>query len=810
MESTSMMRLVSQAIIKLDGARRSIQMYPKGHAAIQKSMEEAISILSKIFSIIPAIALTVDKEGISFGNDLLDMQQPGIKELFSILKMNDIAFIQLQKEITQKELFNFLCLFSGMKDSLGQNEETFKRRGLSEFPHISLKFLDYSALGLSIEENISGPSEAQHQIRKQSAMGVQGVTDRSHEGEGEASPYSKIGGGSRSGQEVVYSLDEEKEEQRISSRTRPNSGAHAPGDPVIHIVQDKETDRPEGPTSEFLAGTNPTSVDDYEALLSTYLNRLGEMEPNTTSPTAGDDTDMDERVQMYEKQLESYLTSPRGETSQLLTPREQTIVIRTFLKNLNPALKKQFESFDFDKILQNEKGLSFDTLPDKEDLRAIFDALRQANEDNKEISPTLITLVKKMFAALGKYDATAKKEQADEAVKIQDQIEKLFERETYEKFVVNAYEKRLKQLSGSAADHIASDGAFSLEKFLQTLEEGHISRQIAHALTALTEEERSPDIYKDYVHSLLLISPDLLQYDAFDWLEKVYSLIRRHGEKHPDAKLSMTANIGRSYFFSPSFISKIMEAVKSERIERAQKANEFFMVLGGESVPTLLELFFQSDSPLEEEMLLHYLETFRPETLVNLARVLSAPDLFLSDHLITLMIRFKDKTIAPFFHRLLIHDDPAIQAQATEILLEFGDTMAMNLLRERFYSKDRSTSLAAAAQVGRLRIHGLAPIIAAELSKGLLTMTDIEKKKAIVRALGEMGDPAFLPLFETIAAKRISLNPKRLHELQAVLFESLDRFPRQALSHLMAVGKGLKNLQVQEVIKRLVDDQPAP
>jgi hypothetical protein len=793
----SVIRMISQAVMKLDGTRRNIQMYPEGHEAIQKSMEEATALLSKIFSLIPAIALTVEKESLFFGNDLLDMQQTGAREFLSILKLHDISFIQFQKELTPKELLPFLALFSGVKDSLGRHEESVKNRLLREFPHITVKFLDYSGLGLAIEEKVSGPAE-QIGPRRHGAMSGQGSS--APQGGGGGTTHYVIEGKERAEQDSLYSLDtDHRETLHASAQTY----AHTSGGHVINIEQEGESAQPNDPPAAGVPADGRSSVTDYEALLSTYLNRLGEMGSDSPEASPGSDPDMDERVQLYEKRLEAYLNHPRKRTGELLTPREHTTIIQTFLKNLNPALKKQFESFDFDKLLQNERALSFENLLEGDDLRTTFDALRQANEENKEISPTLITLVKKMFAALGEYDSMGKQAGQEDTGRIKDQVEKLFERETYEKFVVDAYEKRLKQLSGSSADQIAKDHSFSLEKCLQTLEEGHITRQITHALTALIEEEKSPDIYKDYLNCLLIISMDLLKYDAFDWLETVYALFKRHGEAHPDAKIMVAAQKGSAHFVGQSFISRILDAMKSDQEERARRAKAFFMILGGDSVPALLTLFFQSASPLEGEVLIHYLEIFRKETLFNLGQVLSSPDLFLSDHLITLMIRFKDKSIAPFFKRLLTHEDPDIQEQAVELLLEHGDSDAIDRVRCRIFSKDMALSLAAIEQAGRFRLSLLAPALEEELTRHLLLMPDIEKKKVIVSALGAIGDPSALPVFETIAKKSFSLKARRLNELKAVVFQSLERFPRHAISNLIAIGKRLKDPQVQAALETL-------
>lgn len=815
-DKASLIRLISQTVIKLDSARKSIQMYPEGHEAIQKSMEEVSSLLSKLFNLMPVLPLTVEKDSLLFENETLDTQQTGVREFLSVLKLYDIIFIQFKKELPQKELLQFLTLFPGKKDSSGRRGEAVKNSLSREFSHITVRFVDYSGLGLAIEEEISGPVEHSDSFRSGATTGPTLAPSRpSSTASGpfrygaetgpttpiqniEKAPVYRIEGDDGSEKIPIYSPDKENKQNVYASAEDYEKSFGS-------FFNKRESGRGGGQTgrSQGVPEGEIASVTDYENLLKSYLNTLGEMGAASPETPDGSDPDISERVQTYEKRLESYLTHPKKSTGEPLTPREHTKIIQTFLKQLNPTLRKQFESFDFGKLLQEDTARSFDTLLDSDNVQTTFDALKQANEEDREISPTLISLVKKMFSSLGEKHSMQKKAETAETEKLQNHIEQLFERETYEKFVIDAYEKRLKQLTDSSSDMFFKNHSFSLEASLKTLDDAPITRQITHAMTSLIDEEKTPEIYKDYLNCLLIISADLFKYNEFEWLKTLYSLFKQHGDSHPDPKIRVTAQKGSAHFLTQSCISRILETMKNEQKETADQAKDFFMLLGGETVPALMALFFNSTNPVEQAHLTRKLEVFRKETISNLHQVLSSQDVFLSEHLITLMIQFKDETIAPFFQPLRVHEDPEIQKKALNVLLEYGDPDAINQVRDRILSKETSVCLSAIEQAGQFRVKALVPDLVRELTRHFLFMSDMDKKEAIVRALGAIGDPSALPVFEEIAGRSFSLRSRHLNNLKCIIFQSLERFPTHELSGLITMGKRLKDQRIQAAIETL-------
>ncbi|MBU0995663.1 MAG: hypothetical protein KJ737_24475 [Proteobacteria bacterium] len=793
-EKYSSVRIISQAVTKLDNARRNIQMYPEGHEAIQKSIGDTSETLSHVFRRISRIDIRAEKDCLSVENETLDMQQTANREFLSFLKQYDIAAIQFEKGVPQKEIYNFLKLFSGVKDHNARHMDAVKEKLKTNFPHISVSFVDYSGLGLTVEDEVSGPVEHSGGHAKASGKGLQSSLQGQPKasvyviGDSEDSPVGSDPSPHLKTREAIVARAEDYEKTLGSYLGQ----TQVKGDALKGHVQDVEKDL-------------LSSVADYEKSLKTYLDQPAEDRKGYTGGSTEDDKDMLSSVEDYEKMLERYLNHPPVDKDGQPAPHDREDVVKTFLKQLNPRLKKQFQSFDFDKILNGEIPASFDKLFNDEDARTTFDALRQANEEDREISPTLIGLVKKMLTSSG--GEKVKEENLDriETEKLHDKIEDLFEREAYEKFIGDDYDKRLKKLTDFSSEQLPSDQSFPLDSHLKTFADDYITRQISRALMSLIQDQDTFDIYKDYMSCLLAISSDLMTYKEFDLLSQIRLLLKSHGDSHADNKVRIAAQKGVNHFLSPSFTAKVLEAIDSDHNETARRANDFFVSLGPEIVPALMALFFRTPDSSARAHLVNKLGGYREETIAQINKLLESQDVFLSEDLITLMVRFKDDSFVSYFKAILDNDDPDTQEKAIDVLLEYGDETAVERVRGCILSKEEELYLPAIKRAGRFRIRALVSDLAKELERSLFTMTNIPRKEAIVMALGAIGDNGALPVFEKIARRSLCLKPGKLNDLKALLYQSLNEFQREDITGLIHIGKKLKDQRIKAALEKLTD-----
>lgn len=148
------MHLVTQAVIDLHVGRRTLLIYPLSHEQVKRSIVKAFNSLSVVLAQSSEVALTVMKEGIGIGGQVLDTKSSVLKDLSAVLKHYRIVMVTFQKRMEIKELANFLRLLTYDLDKImekGGFEEIIAGR---HFPSIGIQTVDYSRLQVTEEQEI--------------------------------------------------------------------------------------------------------------------------------------------------------------------------------------------------------------------------------------------------------------------------------------------------------------------------------------------------------------------------------------------------------------------------------------------------------------------------------------------------------------------------------------------------------------------------------------------------------------------------------------------------------------------------------
>jgi HEAT repeat protein len=102
------MQLVSEAVIELNVSRRSVGLYPPGHAFITNSINQAYDLLQKLLSHKNSIMLGIAKDSIIVEEETLDKNIPAFKECALSYHVKGIASITFTFGLTKEELVSFL------------------------------------------------------------------------------------------------------------------------------------------------------------------------------------------------------------------------------------------------------------------------------------------------------------------------------------------------------------------------------------------------------------------------------------------------------------------------------------------------------------------------------------------------------------------------------------------------------------------------------------------------------------------------------------------------------------------------------
>jgi len=207
----------------------------------------------------------------------------------------------------------------------------------------------------------------------------------------------------------------------------------------------------------------------------------------------------------YEKTLGRFLCETTGNE-----PLEK---LMDLLRNLTPELRGQFLSATFEHMAGSGREELFGCFPDD----IVLEMLQQANNEAREISPSLMSLLERVSRieteahppGVGEKGGALK--DSLEACLSADQAQTLFERESYETFVDSEYQDLLKELvtSSSISEQVgegprnrqtpevgSTKGQTGVEveagsvsnEYVAAMEDRHVDLRLGHMLAAMLRQ----------------------------------------------------------------------------------------------------------------------------------------------------------------------------------------------------------------------------------------------------------------------------------------------------------------------------------
>src|SRR4030066_2149648 len=137
-------RMLSDAIIELNIARRNVSIYPKGHVLVENSLNRAFEFLKSLFDLRNEITIAIAKDMLIIDGQSLDRKNPVYREValsFSNLNIASVTFIS---GLSKDEIYSFhrFLMDDIQESSKGALQEILRGYNLT---HIQMEFIDYGS-----------------------------------------------------------------------------------------------------------------------------------------------------------------------------------------------------------------------------------------------------------------------------------------------------------------------------------------------------------------------------------------------------------------------------------------------------------------------------------------------------------------------------------------------------------------------------------------------------------------------------------------------------------------------------------------
>ncbi len=549
------------------------------------------------------------------------------------------------------------------------------------------------------------------------------------------------------------------------------------------------------------------------------------------------DVDPKAAAQSYERIVTQYVRRVT-EREQLTEEQSATLAnLISLIQNLKPDLRKQFLSVAFGCLTSKKASSVAEDLLQGFPDDMVIEMIRQANEEGREIPPTLMNVVQRMTFAQdededGEQGVTEGGRPSGKGPLpdiSQEQMRKLFEVRTPDSKGDSEHEATLEALAKPVGpEEIGLRDAFPINEYMETLEDGHVRLQIGQALLAFMEAAVDEKHYGAVLDKLLTLLHDLLEHGEFSFLLEILETLRAHGQggapgdlgplaerpvpaepaktgKQRDDGIRQAALNALQAFNDPDFVSRAVSAFDTWADRKGREAASLLKALGPSSLPQLVDLYAEDESMGGSQVLFKLLVSFGKAAATEAQERLDDSRAYFVRNLLVLIQHAGTPEAIPHVRPLVRHDDQEVRMEALAIVLKFKDPMALPLLREALLSKDTDVSSRAVSLAGLYGGDDVVEDLASMLKLRPLLRSGYQSNERIIRALGEIGNSRAVPALERLARSRWMLYPNTLLRMKIVLFESLDHYPKESLDGLLSMGSKSDSPRIKRVCIRMMD-----
>lgn len=523
-----------------------------------------------------------------------------------------------------------------------------------------------------------------------------------------------------------------------------------------------------------------------------------------------DQLDMEFVLDTYRTAMSNRIQKAGESIISLSTVTHDFCELNLLLNELNPKLKKQFLLATYNQLNSAGETEAARNLLDGFSEQVILDMLKQANESGEEISPSLMNLVYKITSAQdGKNDPDGEAiagesknplEPASDTGPLQD----IFAREKFEEYVTAEYEDTLNNLVGAIDEKILeANTVLPLEDFHKELDPAHLDLQMARILLAFMRSDVKPDEYEMYAAKLVDIAYNLLRTGEFPLLLKIFKTLFDHYKNKGSSAIRSLAKHTLKKFHDPRFVSMSVVSFENWAKPDDNAAYEFLRFFGKIIVPEMVELYGREERPEIQSLIFKLLIKFPEATCLEAKRRLRDHRPSFVINMLTLVRKLGTEKDTPILKMLLKHNDAAIRTAVLESLIELKDPDGPDVIRDFLRSIDPKEKFKVIRLIGTYKIADMVPDLISSISRWSLFKFQYEKNETIIRALGEIGNPAAVPMLKKLAKRRWAIRSKNSNQMKLALFQSLSGYETSQISSLLKIGQQSEDRRIREICQTI-------
>jgi HEAT repeat protein len=238
-------------------------------------------------------------------------------------------------------------------------------------------------------------------------------------------------------------------------------------------------------------------------------------------------------------------------------------------------------------------------------------------------------------------------------------------------------------------------------------------------------------------------------------------------------------------FRDTAFIEELLNAPARWGKERYPSIMELIKAVGPLLVEPLLDRLAEEGNRARRQFYLDLLVSLG--TVVRDAAIKRLQDnrWYVLRNMITILGKLDDPSVVKSLYHLLDNPHPRVRQELLQTLIKHNDPRADRLLLEEIDSQDLGRCLRAMMMAGKSRSEEVSQRLLGILRRKWLTKKNFEMKKAVVQTLADRGDPAVLPVLQSILRSHPLFFRKHAKLLKVEIIQSLGKYPAQEASAIL-------------------------
>jgi hypothetical protein len=697
-------RLLCETITNLNISRRNVSIYPRGHPAVERSLNRAFDSFQKLLRLKPEAVIAVARDSLIFDDVVLDKKNPVYREAALALSRMNVVTVTFLGGLTMDELYEFHLLLSGSSKDPSSYALLQEAVQGGKFLHIRIGLIDYGAFAFT-----------------------EGKTE-------------ETSSGGHLWERYVYGLLQ--------------------GTLLTETAAEEVQDIPCENLAKFLNNAFTESL--LEGACDRVINTFMGKTPEKTFSLKGIRKLMDLINGLKPELKREFLAS----------------AVRTLAGDI-PAAEKTLGELPLDKALELLELINEQELDIPEQIGLLFDKFSRFHQegiDDRFFSGKVIV---------------------DDFVLSPD-VRGSPGSDTSEPEAEEEYEHEIRRLLHADAPKALSEG---LKELKEECSDEHIEKDFNETILEFLLPGSTSEEDYEYFFSLLKE-----QADHFLWTGQYGEVLRIMKVLETDIAGNRFADKAcgtLQHYRSPEFIARLVDSLRIMGRQAREDAIRLCEYYGDDMISPLINALIEEPSQTVRRFFLSLIAHFGKRAVPEAAKHLGDHRWFVKRNMIFIMTECGGKEalshIRPYCH----NENPKVSVEAIKCLLKAGDNYGISALKGQLRSEAKERVEQATILSGSFRVREVIPELIQLLKKREVSSMDFREKIPIVRALGQIADPAALAALRDILLTKSLLFKGAVEKLREEIYAALINFPPEDVRDLVEEGIKSGNEQIRRAALRM-------